>query len=147
MNKFLLGLTFSLVAIGFSGTAHAASGKEDLASLAAPGGATAQSITGAANFSGNLRVVATTCSDVRVGRSINSGFRFTGYGNRGVAQFSGVAYQGSIRGSEFRGRAPQGQMGASFTGARGRVTGARVAIILQAASGCRIGLSGIFRVR
>ena len=149
MKKVVLAL--SLLAVCLSGTAHAASGKDALAKLAAPRGAAAQSVTGTAYFSGTLRVARTSCSDVRSGQSMNSGFRFTGFGNSGVAQFSGISYRGPIRGSIFKGRGAargaRGEMAAGFTGAGGRVSGARVAIVLQAASGCAVGLTGNFRVR
>jgi hypothetical protein len=149
MKKFLFAL--SLLAVSFTGTAHAASGKDALAKLAPPGGASTQAITGSAYFGGMLRVARTNCSDVRIGQAMNSGFRFTGFGNTGVAQFSGITYRGAIRGSVFNGRGAargaRGQMAAGFTGAGGRVSGARVAIVLQAASGCAVGLTGNFRVR
>ena len=137
-----------LLALSLSGTAHAAEGQDVLDAFR---GVSARSVNGTGYFAGSLRVAATTCSDIRVGQSLASGFKFVGRGNSGKAQFAGSSFSGSIRGNLFRGRGgsatARGEMAAQFSGAGGRISGARVAVVLQAQSGCRVGLNGAFRLR
>jgi len=147
MKKVVASLV--LLALSLSGTAHAAEGNDIVKALQTE--MSPRSVTGTGYFAGSLRVAATTCSDIRVGQSLASGFKFVGRGNSGKAQFAGSSFSGSIRGNLFRGRGgsatARGEMAAQFSGAGGRISGARVAIVLQAQSGCRVGLNGAFRLR